>query len=299
MATEEEKGLPFEPGWQFPTLTTKQAASKMLEPSNASNAKFLQTQIMEGKLPEDAVTGSPPPVLRIAKKNATRTGVTPLGTGSNTTKSFKPSPRLGTFIPHVDDFPASDTSKGNTDGRADGMLTRDIAMGSFMGGNAVNALPEDVNPYNLARNLHMQAEILRAARSRPEFSGYSIEVDEGVYKYEKREEKTEGSLAALASEGRAIGYKVYKFDGKESPRKLFELGEYLMTYPFYEKIIMEYNTYGGGAGARLFVCVPDMSGDIHGTSFPRQTETVFNGKTMSGSLMLLDVVDDETVEDLE
>ena len=142
----------------------------------------------------------------------------------------------------------------------------------------------------------MQAEILKAARSRPEFNGYFIDVDEGVYKYEKLEKKTDNSIAGLASVGRAIGYKLYNFNGKENARQLFTLAEYLKDYPFYEKLIMEYNTWGGGAQARLFTVVPDMSGNISGTTFARQTETVFNGETMSASLMLLDVFpSDETV----
>lgn len=282
--------VPYVQGEQFPTLTAKQAATKMWNSKLRSNGKFLQTQIMEGNLGENAVTGSAPSVKAIATRGA-RTGFTALGTGGNPSKTFKSNPQLPTFIPHPDYYPDYDTSvMSRYDRGADNNLTRRIAMGAFMGGNSVGSL-KDVDHTEIARNLHMQAQILDAIRMRPEFNGYMLDVDEGVYKYEKLEERQEGDMADFLSKGRAVGYKMYDYNGEESIYKLWEVAQYLQDFPFTEKVMMEYNTWNeGGAQTRLFVGVPDMRGDIHGAKFKRQTETIFNGTPISGSLMLCDVI---------
>lgn len=296
MASEENK--PYKRGWQFPRLTPKQAVTKMMEPTNASNGKFLQSMILEGNISEEALSSSPPGVIEIAT-DAARGGSTPLGTGSNPQKTFKANAKLPSFIPHQDEYPDHHGSRGRYGKAADSKLTRDISMGAFMGGNALGMIPSDIDRGHLALNLHMQAEVLKAARSRPEFQGFHIDVAEGVYRYEKLEKKTADSMADLSSKGRAIGYRVADFEGNDQPRKLFELAQYIKSYPFYEKVIMDYNSYAGETIARMFVVVPDMSGNASTTSFSRSTETHFNGKTISGSLMLLDVFppdnDDESV----
>ena len=282
----EEIGLQYKKGEQFPTLTSAQAASKMMEPTNASNPKFIQTQIMDGALSEDAISGSPPGVLKIAKRGRARTGSIPLGTGANTAKKFTPKARMKNFLPNPDNYEPKNSGK----------VSNSIGMGFFMGKNSQASLGPDVDRQQLTKNLGMQAEIIRIARSRPEFSGYMIECAEGVYKYEKLEKKTEGSMAAMSSVGQLIGYSMSTFDGKPAIRKLFALGEYIMESHFYDKVIMEYNSYSGAIDGRLFIQVPDMSGDPLGVSFKRQTATMFNGEEISSSLMLLDVFSSENGE---
>jgi hypothetical protein len=273
------------------TLSGSQAVTKaLMEPKHRNNAAFIQNQLGEGKISQSAVSGAPSGVQRVAGQQPMR-GYTKLGNGADLSKTFTPKPKLKKFVadPEYDPRSRADELSGGIF-----KLTRNVSLGSFLGSEnspvAFEAIPLD-RRNQVIMNLYLQAEILEAARGRPEFQHYRVVVEEGIYAKEDIEpDLTENELADLSSYGRAIGYTVKSFRGVYSNQKVFELAEYLMNYPFYEKLILDYHTYlSADPVSRLFVVIPDMSKGFETvSSWKRQTETRFNGQVMSGSLMLLD-----------
>jgi hypothetical protein len=268
------------------TLTPNQAITKLMNESNRSNATFLQNQIGEGILYPNTVNTAAPAIQRIAGSRSRR-GLTPLGSGADIGKPFTTSPRLSHFKPDPE---------FNPEYRADELtdssfkLTKEISIGTFTGSenSPVEFGSSSQDRMVIAMNLYLQAEILKAARSRKEFNRYRIAVEEGIYNYEEVETPTEGDLADLSSKGRAIAYNVQSFTGSYSNLKVFSLAEYLLDYPFYDKLILDYHTYVSDTPrCRLFVVIPDMSRGYRGVTFARETETRFNGRVQSGSLVLL------------
>lgn len=273
------------------TLSGKQVVTKaLMEPKHRQNTAFIQNQLGEGKIVQSAISGAPGGVKKIAGQKPIH-GYTKLGNGADISKTFTPNPKIKKFIadPAYDPRGRMDEMRGATF-----KLTKNVALGTFLGAEnsptALESIPMD-RRNQIIINLYLQAEILEAARSRPEFQHYRVAVEEGIYAKEDIEpDLTENELADLASYGRAVAYTVKSFRGVYSNQKVFELAEYLMNYPFYDKIILDYHTYlSADPIGRVFVVIPDLTkGYDTVTSWKRQTETRFNGQVMSGSLMQLD-----------
>lgn len=256
-----------------------------------NNPQWTRRAIAEGLLNAGALSGATGTVVRT--ESATRTGTTPLGSGARTSKQFTINPALPRFIPNPR-FTAESSAEGTGNGINGGTeLVEGIPLGTFIGGTTgtvnSNTLPQNVVS-SLYLYLTVQAEILKAARSRPEFLGYRIVVEEGVYSYQPTETETEGDLAQLMSRGRAIGYAVKTIHGgTTSIEKTFQLAEYLVGYPFYEKIIMNYNNFYSGrndVGVCVFVVLPELDESYNG-NWSRQKETRVNGRVQSQSIMML------------
>ena len=267
----------------------------LMEPSTKNNSVFIQNQILEGGLSTAGLNTSPPSVKRIARSSR-KTGRTPLGNGADISKTFSINTQLRKFVPN----PAHDPSQ-----RADEVLARknaykltsSITIGTFTTGEHTSIGWDQLNnPFEVSKNLYLQAEILKAARERPEFQGYKINVEESIYNKLDTETLTTGGLADLSMKGQAIGYNVTSHEGTYSNAKVFQLAEYLLNYPFYNKLILDYHTFSSPEiRARLFVVIPDCTSS-YDVKFERKTETRFNGNTISGNLFLLDdSIQDRTV----
>jgi len=249
-----------------------------------NNPLHVQESIAKGFISEEGLNVSPPAIQKIAGAQPV-TGLTKLGIGAPT-KRFQPSVGLKDFVPDPEFFPTA--NKISTQGSGY-HLTRNITIATFSGSNHAPVDFDQVEePMVVAKNLYLQACILSAASSRKEFQGYRILVEEGLYNYADVETRIEGDLADLSSKGRAIAYNVVTHEGVfYSKSKVFQLAQYLLHYPFYDKLILDWHTYTGALGVRLFVVTPDISNGTEGVVFKRETETRFNNKVMSGSLCLL------------
>jgi len=249
--------------------TPQDVAEKLLEPTNR-NSIFIQRAIGERYLNPSALNAVPPSVSRTLGQNP-RTGSTPLGRGARSNAS-------GHLV--------TDLPTGLDQNRR---LTRDISVGTFMGPpNRGRSLRGVTNRDEIIPNLYLHAEILQAARSRSEFQRRRIMVYQGVYIYDSVETRTTGSIADLSSRGRAIGYRVYNHEGQEDRRGVYDLAEYLIDYPFYDKLVLYYDTYlSSDPTATLFVITPDISQDYENATFSRELETQFNGITQSSQLIVL------------
>ena len=268
------------------------AAAFLVNSEFKKNALALQQAAKQGLISLDRLESTPEKVQRTAKNSFT--GSTPLGVGANTNKEFTVDPQLKKFVPNVINGTTDQEARGeNFSGSI--QLTPGVALGIFLGGKTGGTNPNNIAPERhgeILKYLYLQAEILSAARSRPEFNGFMITVDEGIYDFDDVETTTEDTLAAISVIGRAIAYTCKdKSGGKTDVEKTFALAEYFSTLPWYDKILLDYYNFGAGEddalGMRVYVILPELNDEYNGT-FGRKKETVFNGKTQSQSLLLLD-----------
>jgi len=277
-------------GLTIAPVTAGRVKDMMDEPTNRANNQLIGQLVAEGLISESYLNTAPPAIKSLAG-TAPMKGSTSLGQGANPSKTFTSGGvSLPLFVPDPGFWPPnrSDVIDGAYD------LTPDISVGSFTGAKnsttSVEHLPA-ADKAKIINNLYLQAEILKAARSRKEFQQYRIEVQAGVYRYNPVETRTTGSLTDLRAQGRAIAYDVRSFRGNISIQMTFTLARYLLRYPFYDKLIMDYNTFSGQElDSRVYVILPDMSGGIPANiKFKRETETRYNGSVISGNLALLDI----------
>lgn len=274
------------------TLTETQTVSRMRNSNNRSNTIFLQNQVGEGVLNSSAIAPTPPNVRTIRTGgNIGRSGITRLGTGANASKTFIPNPRLKKFIPNSG---GSSSAANYEDIDGSYRLTEEITLGTFLNGDNQ---PTDLSAITaedqgkMINYLYIQAEMLRAAKERPEFQRYKVNVEEGIYNFESVETRTSGDLADMGAYGRAIGYNVkFSEDGKTDFRKTFELAEYWASLPWYDKIICDYHNYSpsGIIQLRVFLVLPEID-SAYGANWGRRLETRWNGEIQSETLLLLDL----------
>jgi len=275
-------------------LNAGEVSSKLRNSNNRANTKFLHNQIGEGTLNPNSVTSGPPdlPIVRTGGSRG-MTGTTRLGTGANVIKPYMPVPRLSTFIKNGEHNPDTylDHGRAFTGGLN---LTKNITLGAYLNGATQRVNPADVtlaDQDNLLKYLYVQAEMLKSARSRPEFQKFDIKVEDGVYVYEDVETRTTGDLADYGAYGRAISYSVRYFKhGGVDALKTFQLAEYWATLPWYDKIIVDYSNFENTTAPKIkvFLVLPELD-DVYNGTWQRKQETSWNLQTMSEALLLLDL----------
>ena len=273
-------------------LDSRAVVSRLRNDNNRSSALFLQNQIGEGTLNANSIVGSPPsfPIIRTGGRKPV-TGITRLGSGVSTSKEFIVAPKLSRFLPNTQYNPfVSMHEAGEVSGQT--MLTKNIPLGTYLSGETQKTNFDNIKLQDLGEMLkyaYVQAEMLKAARSRPEFQGYDIKVEDGIYVYEDVETRTAGDLADYGAYARAISYTVKYFKtGETDILKTFQLAEYWAGLPWYGKIQVDYYTFEGDTKIRTFLILPELNNAYNG-NWTRRLNTSFNLKTMSETLLLLDI----------
>jgi hypothetical protein len=147
---------------------------------------------------------------------------------------------------------------------------------------------------NLAKQLLLQAEVIKFARNTPQFAkDYHLAVEEGVYIKGASENLKEGSVPDLAQTGRAIVYAMYKTPGgratyesiKTDFTASFEFATRLASSLFaYDKIILNYDNIGEFLHAQIIVIMPEVDNDFKFVTNPIMgLETRFNNKILSNT----------------
>ena len=147
---------------------------------------------------------------------------------------------------------------------------------------------------NLAKQLVLQAEVIKFAKNTPQFSNdYHLVVEEGVYISEAGENLKEGSIPDLAKTGRAIVYAMYNTPGgratyesiKTDIDASFEFATRLASSLFaYDKIILNYDNIGEFLHAQIIVIMPEVDDDFKFVTNPIMgLETRFNNKVLSNT----------------
>ena len=147
---------------------------------------------------------------------------------------------------------------------------------------------------NLAKQLVLQAEVIKFAKNTPQFSNdYHLVVEEGIYISEAGENLKEGSIPDLAKTGRAIVYAMYNTPGgratyesiKTDINASFEFATRLASSLFaYDKIILNYDNIGEFLHAQIIVTMPEVDDDFKFVTNPIMgLETRFNNKVLSNT----------------
>jgi hypothetical protein len=147
---------------------------------------------------------------------------------------------------------------------------------------------------NLAKQLLLQAEVIKFAKNTPQFAkDYHLAVEEGVYIKGASENLKEGSVPDLAQTGRAIVYAMFKTPGgratyesiKTDFTASFEFATRLASSLFaYDKIILNYDNIGEFLHAQIIVIMPEVDNDFKFVTNPIMgLETRFNNKILSNT----------------
>ena len=147
---------------------------------------------------------------------------------------------------------------------------------------------------NLAKQLLLQAEVIKFARNTPQFAkDYHLAVEEGVYIKGASENLKEGSVPDLAQTGRAIVYAMFKTPGgratyesiKTDFTASFEFATRLASSLFaYDKIILNYDNIGEFLHAQIIVIMPEVDNNFKFVTNPTMgLETRFNNKVLSNT----------------
>ena len=147
---------------------------------------------------------------------------------------------------------------------------------------------------DLAKQLVLQAEVIKFAKNTPQFANdYHLVVEEGVYISEAGENLKEGSIPDLAKTGRAIVYAMYNTPGgratyesiKTDLTASFEFATRLASSLFaYDKIILNYDNIGEFLHAQIIVTMPEVDDSFKFVTTPTMgLETRFNNKVLSNT----------------
>ena len=125
---------------------------------------------------------------------------------------------------------------------------------------------------NLAKQLLLQAEVIKFARNTVQFAiNHHLAVEEGVYIKGASENLREGSVPDLAQTGRAIVYAMFKTPGgratyesiKTDFTASFEFATRLASSLFaYDKIILNYDNIGEFLHAQIIVIMPEVDNNF-------------------------------------
>lgn len=147
---------------------------------------------------------------------------------------------------------------------------------------------------NLAKQLVLQAEVIKFAKNTPQFANdYHLIVEEGVYISEADENLKEGSIPHLAQTGKAITYAMYRTPGGRARYESLKT-DLVASYEFatrlasslfaYDKIILNYDNIGEFLHAQIIVTMPEVDNDFKFVTTPTMgLETRFNNKVLSNT----------------
>ena len=154
----------------------------------------------------------------------------------------------------------------------------------------INNLTDQTARRQLARNLQLHAYYLSLINSGVIFDQnlYTLKVERGYYNPGPSEKPSANSLNDLATKGRCVVYQlVNKASGQVEVSKTYDLALYLKDYIFFDKLILDYDTYdpSGVMTAHIIIVTPNMPETYLNQSYINAIETRNNGKVISSDLV--------------
>jgi|TARA_R110000803_G_scaffold46198_4_gene96982 hypothetical protein len=134
----------------------------------------------------------------------------------------------------------------------------------------------------IARNLYLQTEIMRAAINNLQFNDHRLIVAEGLYVPATNENVSQEDINNDKQTGRAVVYQLIGKNGEIDHEKTFDLAVYWKDYTNYDKLILDYDTFdpSGKLSSQIIVVVPNCPESFDISSLG-EVETVFNQKLMT------------------
>lgn len=271
--------------------TLGEVRSRLKNPANLSNTKYVKYHVSNGVLAADYVKASPNKIGRIRGEGSTiTTGKDFLGTGQadNYLKKFKPTQRAAKaknrtlIVDPIYNPQMMDTINMNT------RLAQGISLAKFVScyrdSTTLSHITSQEQRKQIARNLIPHAEILKLFYSLSQFNGYNLVVAEGLYRPGEDETVSAGSIKEAAQQGRAVAYELYNSDGEQDLEKLFDLAVYMKDNSSYERLSLQYDNFdpSGKMSGQLVIVTPNISEEFTAV-FGMQIETVYNSRVQSSS----------------
>jgi len=275
-------------------LTTKEIRTKLKDPANNTNSDFINTLYAENRISEDYLKKLPTSINRSFDGEI---NYTPYKNTGSTTNSvlIKGSPQYQPILPDKKYDPmALDPRKGVYSVNLKTLLGVGIPLSTFLIGTTLGHLATIEERQGLARQLLLQAEVIKYKKSSDQFKNYQLVVAEGVYKATAGETLTPGSVPYLAQTGRAITYEMYNENNISSPEVIFNFATRLATNLFgYDKIIIDYDKIdpnpafeGATINVQVIVVMPAIDEDYNIIGAPRpemKLETRYNNQILSNT----------------
>jgi len=170
-----------------------------------------------------------------------------------------------------------------------------IPISTFLIGTTLGHLATIEERQSLARQLLLQAEVIKYKKLSNQFKDYQLVVAEGVYKATAGETLTPGSVPYLAQTGRAIVYEMYDENNISSSEVIFDFATRLATNLFgYDKIIIDYDEIdpdpaleGDTLNVQVIVVMPEVNEDYNilpaARKPERKLETRLNNQILSNT----------------
>ena len=273
------------------TMTAKAVRSKLRDPANRSNNKFVGSLLEEGTLCEQFSTPTPAAVGRIVDGESTTVQAARFADAVSATNNvvFIPRNVVKQFLPDPLYNPLNLGTESITSITAKTKLSANISLSKFLGTedpvNIKYIRSEDVKR-NILKHLYPQATILKLIQiNQKEFEGVTLEVTEGLYRPGNGEKITADSINDLKSKGRAVVYKAVDVQGNSNNSRLFDIAVWLKDNAYFDQLILSYDTIecvnnNPVLTARLIITMPEIDDSFKGT-FRRQVFTEFNGNRLS------------------
>jgi hypothetical protein len=159
-----------------------------------------------------------------------------------------------------------------------------ISCAKFLGspGTRVQFEQLNVDKNLVARQLYLQAEVMRAVINNPTFNNYRLIVAEGIYNPAINETPTPDSINDYKTTGRAVVYQLINRKGEIDQEKTFDLAVYIKDYIQYDELILDYDTFdpSGKMSAQIVVVLP-IANESFDLSFKKKVSTFYNGQLQS------------------
>jgi hypothetical protein len=271
-------------------LSVKEIRVKLKDDNNAANKEFLKYIYARSKVNQEYIKKVPSDVNRSYDGSI---AYTPHKTasllGENILIKSQKQPK--------DLLPDSSFNPMNIDPRSGvfsvnrkTLLGIGIPMSVFLvNGVTLGHLDAFEDRQALAKQLLLQAEVIKFHKNTPQFKDYRLVVAEGVYKAEAGETLKENSIPYLAQTGRAIVYELYDQYNQMSSEVTFDFATRLADSLFaYDKIILDYDTleseFGKDLNSQIIVTMPEVDNEFKTIENAKMKyETRYNSKIMSNT----------------
>ena len=263
------------------------ARSKLRDPANRNNSKFVGTLIQEGILCSEFNNPTPKRLGRIIKEESSP---------FISDKSINIyNPKLSaTYVVKKSNANVTPENQYNplkqNNLTAKTKLGPNVTVASFLGsGDPTNLsfIRNEEAKKELAKYLYMHGLILQKIQDNSaSLNGVNLQVAEGIYRPGPTETITPNTINYYKLKGKAIVYKAVDSNGKSDSLKLFEIAGLLKDQIYFDKMILSYDTNQCDQydipiiNVRLIIIMPEISDDWNGV-FSRKISTEYNGTLLS------------------
>ena len=272
-------------------LTIKEIRTKLKDEAHNTNSDFINTLYANGDISSAYLKKIPPSISRSFDGEVNYIPHENIGSKTSNIALIKGSPQVQPILPDSRFNPMALEAPIPRSINLKTLLGVGIPLSTFCIRTTLGHLPTLEERLALARQLLLQAEVIKYKKLSDQFKDYQLVVAEGVYKATVGETLTPGSIPFLAQTGRAITYEMYDENNISSSEVLFNFATRLATNLFaYDKITLGYDKLdpnpGAGMNGQITVTMPEVDKDynIIGAAQPlKKLETRFNNQVMSNT----------------